>query len=161
MKLHVSLVAALFVSFAAFGVATAPDASLSFRLFGCTDCDDDCGFGDHESTSDLNGDWELDVGSHANTHGCSSGACGDYHATGCQFSAQVDLGWTGLDRVAIAEITDAVEGASSEDLPAIVQTYRSALEFNAERGTLQVIGCSGAIMANLPLSAADISVLAE
>jgi hypothetical protein len=161
MQLRISILAAGLVTLATLGVARAPEASLSFRVFGCTDCEDGCQFGKHVSTSNLDGNWELDVHSHPNTHGCTDGSCDDYHDTGCGISAQVILGWTGLDRVAVAEITDALEAASSLELPALVRKYGSALEFNSERGALQVIGCSGEVVANVPLSTMDLAVLTE
>ncbi len=162
MKLHVSAVLAGILSLAAVGATTMPDASLSFRVFGCQTCDDDCGFGEHEADADLQGDWSTSVASHGSgSHGCDPGSCSDYHQTGCQMGAMVRLGWTGLDRVAVSEITDAVEAATSEELPDVLRMYRDALIFNEERHSLQVLGCSGELVANLPLSDVDVVALSE
>lgn len=83
------------------------------------------------------------------SHGCHSGAmygpCSDWHHA-C--GPGVDMA------LLVREVTDAASDSDAEGLGALLRQYPAQVEVNAARGMVQVLGCSGQVLAGLPLEAA-------
>lgn len=96
------------------------------------------GVDDSEANSQQNDGWHLTF--------CATGSCAQKHGplcgdTGTQFAAS-DLG----------ELTGALADLDTEGVRAVLAQHGSQVVVNVERSALQVVDCTGAVRAHLPVT---------
>jgi len=88
-------------------------------------------------------------------HACVTGVCPGPHGT-CAPQGPV-FGFDNAAEVEAFEVRLAV--ASPGDLPALLGSYGRGVTFNRERRTLQLMGCGGRIVGNIPLESEQVAHL--
>jgi hypothetical protein len=125
----------------------------------CEECNDPKDPARHDTTED--GPYELVSSGHPNIHDCtgvdSLGPCSQDHimTVGCNIHFVDEDG----ERVEAHDILNEVATATVEELKPLLDRYAVLLTFNAARSAIQARGCSGQIIAHLPLTHAAMGVL--
>lgn len=110
----------------------------------------------HELTA--TGGRSISPGSNHQGECWSTGECWQYHLwdQNCPDDSEEEESLTTEERQALWLV--AASGDTAELLDAL-HRHPSTLRFNAERGSVQMHGCSGDIVANFPLSAERLAAL--
>jgi hypothetical protein len=91
---------------------------------------------------------ELDHGSHSE---CWDESCGWYSDTG--YHDQCGSGLAFARNGDYELLKRALDATNADDLHELISRYPNVLKVNKSRGSIQVAGCDGSVIANHPMSA--------
>lgn len=154
MKVKRFAVPLMAVALLGAGTPTAPADSpnpydvrhLSFESFACSDCDW-CGMPFFEHKNNGSGDYGGTV------HGCQPGGadfCVYEHWGSCSPSDDGELDQS-TSRAAVVSIWNTLTHGRGEELQLVLDTYDNVFYHHA-RQAVQVTGCTGEIIASVPLT---------
>lgn len=136
-------------------VAVLMGVPFSGGCHGCRECNEDPPR--HETWEDSDGDWTVDSQAHDEIHKCSGSyslyACKDAHSQDCSLSLALgSVSGEGGEVVALHDLLNLMVASGPAGLDSFVQEHPGFLRINQARQALQVYGCSGDLIAHLPLS---------